>query len=152
MTARAIQGLIGIRLILREHFFWKLSSNSQLKAVLDDIEISNRSLQDDLKSADLVLFTTTTTAEEAIMCEVPVWQIISEKSNFSPLGNMDQVKKIYSEKQFRMALKEFIETDSLHGFSSSVIDQVERDCFFKCDGKSSDRMARQIQNLIIEHS
>ena len=76
---------------------------------LTHIEISNHSLDDDLSRADLVLFTSTTLAEEALMRKVPVWQIISLKSNFSSLRAMDEVNKFYSEKQMRFALNKLIE-------------------------------------------
>ena len=97
MSVKAVNGLSGIKLVLREHFFWKVSTHPDVKAVLDHIEISNHSLDDDLSRADLVLFTTTTLAEEALMRKVPVWQIISVKSNFSSLRAMDEVNKFYSE-------------------------------------------------------
>ena len=148
MIVRAVQGLSGIKLVLREHFFWKLSSNPAVKSVLDRIEVSNRSLEDDLSRADLVLFTKTTLAEEALMREIPVWQIISGESNFSTLISMDEVKKFHSENQIRNALKEAMEQEKFDVVHSSVVDQVERNCFFKCDGRSAERMSAQIKKLI----
>ena len=148
MTVKAIHGLCGIKLVLREHFFWKVSVHPEVKAILDRIEISNRSLDDDLNRADLVLFTTTTLAEEALMREIPVWQIISEKSNFSSLRAMNEVKKFYSEKQIRFALNKSIQQGYFDVVSPSFVDQVERNCFFKCDGHSAERMSAQIKQLI----
>lgn len=148
MIVRAVQGLSGIKLVLREHFFWKLSANPAVKPVLNRIEVSNRSLEDDLCRADLVLFTKTTLAEEALMREIPVWQIISGESNFSSLRMMDEVKKFHSENQIRIALKKAMERENFDVVHSSVVDQVERSCFFKCDGRSAERMAAQIKKLI----
>ncbi|MDC3234549.1 hypothetical protein OBB02_00720 [Candidatus Puniceispirillum sp.] len=152
MIVRAVQGLSGIKLVLREHFFWKLSGNPEVKPVLDRIEVSNRSLEDDLGRADLVLFTKTTLAEEALMREIPVWQIISGESNFSSLRTMDEVKKFYSENQIRIALKKAMKHESFDVVHSSFVDQVERNCFFKCDGRSAERMSAQIKKLISSKS
>ena len=148
MVVKAVHGLRGIKLVLREHFFWKVSAHPDVKALLDDIEISNLSLNDDLSRAELILFTKTTLAEEALMRGIPVWQIISVKSNFSSLRAMDQVKKFYSENQIRFALKKSIEQGYFDIISPSFIDQVELNCFFKCDGHSAKRMSAEIKELI----
>ena len=138
----------GVKLILREHFFWKISDRKEVIDLLDGIEISTCSLDEDLERADLVLFTTTTLAEEALMKSIPVWQIASVKSNFSSLRKIPQVKKIYSEKQLTDELLLALESEFSGRFSEKFIDSIERQCFFKCDGLASTRVADQIITIL----
>ena len=115
MAVKAIKSISNVELVLREHFFWKISSFSKIKDCLNDIEVSCLSLDEDLERADLILYTTTTLAEEALMRSIPVWQIASIKSNFSALRDVKQVKKIYSEDELKIALSFFIKSnDNLH--------------------------------------
>jgi hypothetical protein len=148
MVVRAVKQMMGVKLILREHFFWKISNNTKVRDAIEDIEVSTYSLGEDLERADLILYTTTTLADEAIMRMVPVWQIISMKSNFSSLKNIQEVKKIYSESQLIRELSLRIKEGNLEEISNSLLDSLERDCFYKCDGLASERVANQVQLLI----
>ncbi len=148
LSARVIKNMPGVKLILREHFFWKISDRKEVTDLLDGIEISICSLDEDLERADLVLFTTTTLAEEALMKSIPVWQIASVKSNFSSLRKIPQVKKIYSEKQLTDELLLALESEFSGRFSEKFIDSIEQQCFYKCDGLASTRVADQIITIL----
>ena len=150
MALKVIKLIPNIDLILREHFFWKISKFNELKNFKDDYELSNLTLDQDLERADLVLFTTTTLAEEALMRSIPVWQISSIKSNLSSLSDIEQVKKFFSQDELYNALKNAttLSLVSKNEFNLAFLDNIEDRCFYRCDGLASSRVARQIRQIL----
>jgi len=148
LALKAIKNIAGIQLVLREHFFWKVSHIQEVKNCLTNIEVSKLSLDDDLDRADLVLFTTTTLAEEALMRSIPVWQIVSTGSNFSSLSDVKEVDYYFNKNDLSKALVTFKEQASHELFNEYFLDQIERRCFYKCDGQAAERVAKFIYKLL----
>lgn len=147
-VVRVVEQLQGVKLVLREHFFWKLSERADVMKHASSFEVSLLPLEDDINRADLVIYTTTTFAEECVMRSVPVWQIVNQMANFSSLVEFDEVKKIYSEAHLLDEMNKELAEGEFAGYSPEVLDEMEAGLFHNCDGMAADRVASNIKSLI----
>jgi len=87
-------------------------------------------------------------AEEAVIKGIPVWQIISEKPNFSTFSSTPEIKKLSSVHQLSEELKQALERNTFGDYTTSFIDEVERKCFNRCDGRAAHRVAQIIKAFL----
>jgi len=138
-----------VELIVRDHFFYRLRDYPPAKKLIDFVELSNKSLDDDIDRADILLFTSTTVAEEAFLHGKPVWQWVTPNANTSLFRDVPVIKKIYSADQLKRALYDFKESPDKYYPSDEDIKCVEKECFFRCDGKTSKRIAKEISTRFL---
>lgn len=145
----AIKDLEFVDVILREHFFYRLQDSLLIKNLVNLAEISNETLEVDLDKADIVLYTTTTVAEEAFLKGKPVWQWVTPYSNMQAFRDIPVIQRFFSPQQLMNALVAFHKQPEKFYPNSIDMQRVEKECFFKCDGKAAYRIAEEIKKKFL---
>ncbi|MCX5677954.1 MAG: hypothetical protein NTY76_02480 [Candidatus Omnitrophica bacterium] len=137
-----------IRLFLRSHPFAKMEEMPAYKRYRDAFTLSNVSLEEDLNSADLLLFTYSTVGEEAFLRGIPVVRWQANGFNGSVFRDIGVVPSAYSVESLRREFRRLLEDpDSLRP-DEKLKDLVLRKCFYKTDGMASDRIAGKAVELL----
>lgn len=144
----AVSGLNGIHLCIRNHPLHRINNHPKFYAYMDTIEISKNSLDEDLAQADLILFTYSTVAEEALIQGKPVWQWMPNGFNGSALAEICSIPKFASIEKLRRDLIKFqIDPISFMPSKKTRLMAIEQ-LFFKDDGKNTERVTSIIKRFI----
>jgi hypothetical protein len=135
----AISGDSAVRVILRNHPFRRLEAEARFALFRERIEVSSASLDDDLRDADVVLFSYSTVAEEAFLRGVPVWQWLPPGFNGSALAEVACVPAFSTIEGLRAALRAGLTAPTREEQVS-----VARALFGPCDGRAAERVAGAI--------
>lgn len=146
----AVQDLPQVRLFLRNHPFSKMEEHPKFHIYKEKIEISNNTLEEDLKAADLIIFSYSTVAEEALIRGVPVWQWVSASYNGSVFRDLKVIPSFYSVSDLRRSLKDFISGPARFIPGNQLRDFVTRKCFYAADGRASQRIADYIEGSFVK--
>ena len=141
----AAKDLPGIRLFLRSHPFAKMKDYPDFRAYKNRVQLIEGSLEDNLKKADLILFSYSTVAEEAFIRGIPVWQWLPLSYNGSVFRDLEIIPSFNSVGNLREALKRFIIDPNLFMPNEEDRKFIVRQCFYAADGKASERIAAHIQ-------
>ena len=144
---RAISEIGGFSFRLREHFFWKLSDLTEFAYQREKFRISSGTLLEDAEWADLVLFSSSTAADECVLLGVPTWQLSSFRSNASSLSFDIQIPKFYSSEELKIALSKS-QPFGLSAPDLNLRKRIEENTFYRADGKSAERTAKIFGQLI----
>ena len=106
-AAAAAHDAPGVELRLRDHPFAPLSRRPEYASVKDRVALSTGSLDEDLDWADLVLFSYSTVAEEAVLKGVPAWQWKPVSYDASALSEAADIPRFTSVASLREALTGF---------------------------------------------
>ena len=142
-AAAAARDLPGVELRLRDHPFAPLSRSPEYDAVKDRVGISSGTLDDDLAWADLVLFSYSTVAEEAVLKGVPAWQWKPVSYDASALAEAADIPRFTSVAALRAALAGFRPGQGLPQDRGRLVE----DLFFRADGGAAGRVAAMITAL-----
>lgn len=145
-AAAAANDLPGVELRLRDHPFAPLSGRPEYAAVKDRVGVSTGSLDDDLAWADLVMFTYSTVAEEAVLKGVPAWQWKPVSYDASALAEAAAIPRYSSVAALREALTRFKPGDGLPGDAARA--KLVEDLFFKADGGAAGRVANSLYSTL----
>jgi len=104
---------LNVKLFLRSHPFARMEDLWAYRPYRESIISSTCSLEEDLNSADLVLFTYSTVAEEAFLRGIPVLHWRPCGFNGSVFREIKVVPSFYSIKELREAFEHFIAQPSL---------------------------------------
>jgi hypothetical protein len=137
-----------INLFLRNHPFARMDEHPLFQPMKDRITITNGPLEDDLQNTDLIMFSYSTVAEEALIRGVPVWQWCSAGYNGSVFRDMRVIPTFYSVSELRESLKQFIGNPVPFIPDEKTRNNVLNKCFYKVDGKASERIASKIIDLL----
>lgn len=143
----AAKDLSDIDLLLRNHPFSRTDEHPLYESMKERIEITHGTLDEDLERADLILFSYSTVAEEALVRGVPVWQWCSAAFNGSVFRDIKVVPRFSTVKDLRDSFVKFIDDPALFVPDRNVCKKVFTECFFSADGKASDRIADKIIEL-----
>ncbi len=144
---KAISEIGSFSLKLREHFFWKLSDLAEFATQKEKFLISSGTLLEDAEWADLVLFSSSTAADECVLLGVPTWQLSSFRSNASALSFDIQIPKYYSSQELKIALSK----SQKIGPSAPELNlrkRIEENTFYRADGKSAERTVNIFGQLL----
>jgi surface carbohydrate biosynthesis protein (TIGR04326 family) len=144
----AAKGLSSVRLLVRSHPFARIEEHPRFRVFRHQVELTNRSLEEDLERADLVVVTYSSVGEEALLKGVPVWVWLTGSYNGSAFRDIGVVPAFYSVGDLRNALEKFIGEPASFAPEEKVKEDVLRKCFFKDDGNSAGRIARICQDLL----
>lgn len=136
----AARGL-NIRLYLRSHPIAKIEDVPLYKNYRKYVSSSTGSLDQELASADLVIFTYSTVAEEAFLKGIPILQWQVNGFNGSVFKDIPIIPRAYSVESLKKIFEAFIENPSMFKPSKELQELVLRRCFYKADAKSSYRIA-----------
>jgi surface carbohydrate biosynthesis protein (TIGR04326 family) len=137
-----------INLYLRSHPFAPINEHPLFKKFKDIITITIGTLDEDLKNADLVIFSSSTVAEEALIKGVPVWQWCSVNYNGSVFRDVKVIPFFCKVSDLRAALEKFKIDPMSFIPDEGTKEIVSKKCFYKVDGKSAERIANSLISLI----
>ncbi len=143
----ATEHMPGVRLLLRSHPAHRVEDMPEFKRYSDRVTPVGGDLRGNYAMADVVLFSYSTTAEEAIMCNVPVWQWLPAGFNGSAFREIGGVRAFASTVELRDAVGDALE----HGIlpvSASFREKVLRACFYKNDGGNARRITDECIRLM----
>lgn len=144
----AVQGIQGLRLRMRNHPFARVDQHPGYKQLKLTIEISNASLNQDLSTCDLIIFSYSTVAEEAFLRGIPVWQWVPQGFNFSALSEIMNIPRFGSVTALREAIKHFCINPELYLPSEEMIKEVAEQIFYPTDGRATERIAEECLNYL----
>lgn len=143
----AAKGL-NIKLYIRSHPYGRMEDTPLYKRFSTFITSSDKSLDDDLNSADLILFSYSTVAEEAFLRGVPIIQWQPPRFNGSVFRDLKGIPVVHSVDELKGFFQLFIENPSSFKPKKEHQELVLRKCFFKADGGASDRITQKIQEIL----
>lgn len=144
----AVNGLNDVVLTLRSHPFRKVEEHPAFASLQGRVAISVRSLDDDLADTDVVLFTYSTVAEEALLRGVRVWQWLPRGYNASALAEVAAIRSFTTIRTLRNAIEQ-----KDRGYEPSEPSEAERrrvadELFGAADGSATARIADFIEKAI----
>lgn len=139
----ATQGMEGVKLLLRNHPFSRIEEHPRFATWRDRIELTRGTLQDDISLADLILFTYSTVAEEALLQGKAVWQWLPLGFNGSALSEAVTITRFGSVVGLRQAIGEFMATPNKFLPSRDIQSLALTRLFYPGDGRAAARIARE---------
>ncbi|MDQ7822525.1 MAG: hypothetical protein RDV48_06985 [Candidatus Eremiobacteraeota bacterium] len=133
-----------IKVHLRNHPFAHLDQHPQFVEFRKRISITDDNLEEDVKKADLILFSNSSVAEEALIRGKPVWQWRSKTYNSSVFRDIGGIPFFTSVAALEKAIKEFQISPEQYSPSKELRAEVLRKCFYLGDGKESERISQVI--------
>lgn len=138
-----------IQLYLRNHPFAKMDSHPKFNLFKDRIHVTDKSLEEDLSNADLIIFSYSTVAEEALIQGIPVWQWRGATYNGSVFRDLDgAIPVFFCVSDLREAIEAFVQNADSFSPTDEIRLHVLRNCFYLADGKASERIAECISRII----
>jgi len=137
----ATMDLPQIKLNLRNHPFAKINSHPEFHNYADRIHFTSGTLEEDLKVSDLIIFSYSTVAEEALIQGIPVWQWQPVTYNGSVFRDLGCIPSFYSVSDLRKSLKEFV--SNKYSFIPGIETRsfILKKCFYDGSGKASEKIA-----------
>ena len=130
-----------IRLLLRSHPFAKMSTHPDFHNYSDRVQLTNGTLEEDLKTADLIMFSYSTVAEEALIQGIPVWQWLTISYNGSIFRDLGRIPSFNSISELKESLRKFVSNKDLFMPDKETKLFILKKCFYDSDGKASERIA-----------
>lgn len=143
----AAKGL-NISLYIRSHPYGRMENTRLYKRFSDFITSSDKSLDDDLNSADLILFSYSTVAEEAFLKGVPIIQWQPSRFNGSVFRDLKGIPVVRSVDELKETFCSFLENPLAFKPKREHQELVLRKCFFKADGQASCRIAQKTAEML----
>jgi surface carbohydrate biosynthesis protein (TIGR04326 family) len=129
-VVEACRGLDDFFIItLRAHPFGKFEKFSDYQLIQDAIQVSDVSLNEDIKKADLIIISQSTVGEEAFLAGKPVWQFRLRYPDQSALAEVSAIPRFYTVSELRSALVMFAESNESFAVPSEALDHVYRSLF-----------------------
>jgi hypothetical protein len=144
----AVEGLSGIRVSYRNHPFSRVEQHPGFDKYKDCVEVARSSLEEDLAQADLILFTYSTVAEEALLRGKPVWQWLPMGFNGSALTEVVAIPRFGSVVSLRKALQDFSFEPRRFLPSPENRQCVFERLFYRGDGGAATRIANIVKGLV----
>jgi surface carbohydrate biosynthesis protein (TIGR04326 family) len=142
----AVRDLSRIRVTLRNHPFRRIEDDPRFVKYQTRVEITARSLDDDLVESDLVLFTYSTVAEESVLKGKPAWQWLSVNYNGSALADVSDIPRFGSVAALRESLRAFQADATRFEPRTAMRERVVEELFYRDDGGA----ARRISEVLMQ--
>ena len=130
-----------IKLRLRSHPFAKMNSHPDFHNYADRIQLTNGTLEEDLKTADLIIFSYSTVAEEALIQGIPVWQWQPITYNGSVFRDLGRIPSFYSISDLMDSLRKFVSNKDLFIPDKETRSFILKKCFYDANGRVSEKIA-----------
>ncbi len=140
--------LDNINLYLRSHPSARMEELPEIQPLLPYLTSTTGTLEEDLNIADLVLFTYSSVAEEAFLRGIPVWQWLPAGFNGSVFREISVVPKFSQVENLNNALFQFVKNPNSFLPSKENQRLVLDQCFYKEDGKATQRIAKHILEIV----
>lgn len=146
-AAAAARGF-GVRLRLRDHPQYALSRRAGFVPYRGAIEVTAGTADRDLAESDLVLFTHSGLAEEALLRGIPTWQWLWPGFNTSVFLDLPVVPSFTSVAGLRAALAQLVADPRRWEPDRETQELVLRECFGPAPARASERVAETLASLI----
>lgn len=147
-VSAATRDLPSVRLRLRDHPHYSLSARAAFARFRDRIEVTTGSLDEDLHSADLVVFTHSGMAEEALLRGIPTWQWLWAGFNTSVFLDLPCIPAFTSVAALTHALQSFMEQPERYRPTQELQETILRQCFSPQPASASQRIMDNVAELI----
>ena len=137
-----------LRLRFRNHPLRRIEKLAEFNQYRSVVEITSGSLEDDLASSDLIVFTYSTVAEEAFVAGKPVWQWLPLGFDGSALAEVVSISRFGSVQRLRDALIQFKSAPQLFTPTTALSEMAERRLFFNHEGGAAARVAASISRIL----
>lgn len=112
------------------------------------IRFSGGSLADDLAESDLVLFTASGAAEEALACGIPTWQWLPVSLEGATIAEVARLPRFYSVAGLRDALTAFAGNPAAFAPAPQEVARAIDQLFGRADGLEAERIAERLCTLV----
>lgn len=140
-ACHAVKHIPELRVSYRKHPFSKIEGLPWFHRYRNQVKLSQDSLDEDLKSADIVLFTYSTVAEEAFLRGRPVWQWLSPGFNGSALSEVASIPRFGSVESLCDAIRRYISNPAQYAATGDIRNFVLARLFYRADGQAATRIA-----------
>ena len=144
----ATPGLASVRLRWRDHPNYRFSDRAGFRRFRHRMEVTSGTLSEDLAAADLVLFSQTGVAEEALLRGIPTWQWLWPGFNTSPFLDLPVIPTFTSALAMRAELQAFLQNPAAYQPSPETQQRVLRACFGDDPAGASARIADFVQQMV----
>ncbi len=143
----AAERLEGVEVLLRNHPFSRIQDHPEFTRYRGRVTLTDGPLTEDLDRADVVLFTYSTVAEEALLRGKPVWQWLPLGFNGSALAEVVDIPTFGAVGRLREALLAFRENPAPFLPTAQTINAALQHLFDRGDGQAAERIAELIERL-----
>ena len=147
-AAAALEGLDGVELVVRNHPFSRVESHSRFAALRNKIRVSNATLEEDVASADALLFTYSTVGEESLLRGKPAWQWLPLGFNAPALSEIADIPRFSNAADLRAALRRLKKDPGAFIPAEEMRRAVAERLFHHCDGGAARRIAAEASRLL----
>ena len=144
----AVLGLPPVDIRWRDHPVYPLIERPAFRRFRKIITVASGTLEDDLGTADLVLFSQTGLAEEALLRGIATWQWLWPGFNTSPFLDVPVIPTFASVGALRRELRSFVRDPARYRPSSESQRRVLDECFGPNPAGASARIADEIHRMM----
>jgi surface carbohydrate biosynthesis protein (TIGR04326 family) len=146
-TTTAAAGL-PLSLRWRDHPYYLFSQRRAFERFRESIAVTSGSADEDLAAADLVIFTHSGLAEEALLRGIPTWQWLWLGFNTSPFLDLPVIPSFTSVNELRLELQAFVHDPRRYSPDAAIQQQILEECFGSDPSLASARVADAVQRIL----
>jgi surface carbohydrate biosynthesis protein (TIGR04326 family) len=144
----AASGLASVRIVWRDHPNYLFSERPAFRRFRGSITVTSGTLDEAFQAADLVLFTQTGLAEEALLRGIPTWQWLWPGFNTSPFLDVPVIPAFTSVTALRRELHSFLQDRTRYQPTVETQRRVLHECFGPDPASASARIADAVHNMV----
>lgn len=147
-VCRATEGISSIKLRIRDHPFYNITNMDTFGKYKSRIEVSTLSSSEDILSSDIILFTHSSLAEEALLMGVPIWQWLWAGFNTSVFVDIPVIPIFTSIEKLKNSIIQFMNKPESFRPSEEIKRFVLKKCFGTNPAAASVNIASSIRKII----
>lgn len=137
-----------VRLYYRDHPVYRFSNRPLFRRFRGSITVTSGTLDEDFRAADLLLFSQTGIAEEALLRGIPTWQWLWPGCNTSAFLDVPVIPAFTSVAALRRELEAFVSDPPRYRPTAETQRRVLYECFGPDPSAASVRMADAVQQML----
>ena len=137
-----------VRLLWRDHPSYLFSQRAAFRRFRRSIAVTTGTLDEELRTADLVLFAQSGVGEEAVLRGIPTWQWLWAGFNISPFVDLPLIPTFTSVAGLRRELESFLRDVKPYQPTADIQRRVLDECFGRDPGGASARIADAVRDMI----
>ena len=147
-AALAATSGLAVHLQWRDHPAYRFSQRPAFHRFRRSITVTTGTLDEDMETADLVLFTQTGLGEEAVLRGIPTWQWLWAGFNTSPFVDLPLIPTFTSVAALHRELQSFLRDPGPYQPTADTQQRVLDECFGSDPGGASARIAEAVHRMI----
>jgi surface carbohydrate biosynthesis protein (TIGR04326 family) len=147
-AALAAASGLPVRVLWRDHPNYHFSRREAFRRFASSMTVTSGTLDQDLAAADVLLFSQTGVAEEAVLRGIPTWQWQWPGFNVSPFLDLPVIPSFTSVAALRSALASLLDEPAPYRPTRDVQERVLHECFGPDPAGASGRIADAVHRMI----